>query len=76
MTRARACLSRFRPQERELVCGVLNFLIHADSRRVASLHAVMQQDGPAAGRRRLHQGRHFARMKGVHARVAVAGNRR
>ena len=69
----RAWLAGFCPKECELVRIVLNLLVDADSSRVASANAIVQQHGTTAGRGCLQQCRHFARMQRRHARVAVTG---
>ena len=66
-------LSRFCPQESELVCRILDFLFHAHAGGVPAGNAVVQKNWPPAGRIRLQQRRHLARVQRIHPRVAGAG---
>jgi hypothetical protein len=49
-------------------------LLDGNPRGVASGKTVVEEDGPSAGRSRLQQGSHFARMERVNACVVVSGN--
>ena len=62
----------FGPQEGKLVCIVLNLLGNAHPGGVTAGKAVMEQNRPPAGRSRLQEGRHLARMERVNTGVVVS----
>ena len=60
-------------QEFPRIHGLIDRLGNGQSRRMAGVGIVSQQNGPVRRRGRLKPRRHFARVQGINARIAIPG---